>query len=447
VSSSSISGNETGVFFPSGQLLVRDSLIADNREVGISLQRAWASISDSVIADNSAGGIAMRGGLAHVTRTMLTGNTAESGGAISVHYYTGYLVPPIPGNLVLEHSAVFNNQAERGGGVHAVGSNVEVIGSTVSGNVAPAAAGILSKGRRLYWCQNYPFGSCWSSDTSTIVTNCTITDNSTEGLAFEPSSGGLIELSNNILAHNGHVDCSGDPGSSEYASSHNLFSDAGCQIVSATDLTYTDPRLLPLADNGGPTPTQALEARSPAIDAGGDECPATDQRGVTRPQDGNNNGVAKCDIGAFEYEPRVIAIQIDIKPDSPPNSINPNARGVIPVSILGSDTFDVADVDVTTLGFGPEGAPIAHLNDHLQDVNLDGYVDLVTHYRTRDTGIACGDESTTLTGETLDGQLFAGTDSIRTVGCRETRRPAIWMKDQNRLDKPRSDGLVNIERD
>lgn len=137
---------------------------------------------------------------------------------------------------------------------------------------------------------------------------------------------------------------------------------------------------------------------------------------------------------------------IDIKPGLS-NKVNPYARGVIPVAILGSDTFDVSGIDVTTLVFGPGGAPIAHLNGHLQDVNYDGIMDLVTHYRTRDTGIACGDESVTLTGETLDGQPIQGSDSIQTVGCRVTRRPAIWMKDVDRLGKPRSDGPVNIKRE
>jgi chitodextrinase len=54
----------------------------------------------------------------------------------------------------------------------------------------------------------------------------------------------------------------------------------------------------PLADNGGATPTMALLPGSAAIDAGDDAvCPATDQRGVTRPQG------AHCDIGAYEAEP------------------------------------------------------------------------------------------------------------------------------------------------
>ena len=71
----------------------------------------------------------------------------------------------------------------------------------------------------------------------------------------------------------------------------------------------------------------------------------------------------------------------------------------------------------------------------------------MTHYRTQDTGIACWDESATLTGETFDGLSIEGSDSIQTVGCRVTRRPAIWMKDQDRPDTDRQGGPVNVERD
>jgi subtilisin len=115
-------------------------------------------------------------------------------------------------------------------------------------------------------------------------------------------------------------------------------------------------------------------------------------------------------------------VLVDIKPRSEANLINPKGNGVIPVAILGSDAFDVADVDVTTLAFGPSGAapafdlthPLVYWLGH-RDVNRDGNEDLLSYYRTQETGITIGDTEACLTGETVDSIPFEGCDAVTTT--------------------------------
>jgi hypothetical protein len=108
---------------------------------------------------------------------------------------------------------------------------------------------------------------------------------------------------------------------------------------------------------------------------------------------------------------------IDIKPGSWPNSINVRNMGVIPLAALSSDIFDATTIDPTTATFGPAGAATVHNAIHIEDVNFDGYLDLVMHFATQETGIACGDESADLFVETYFGTRIIGTDQIRTVAC------------------------------
>jgi hypothetical protein len=117
-----------------------------------------------------------------------------------------------------------------------------------------------------------------------------------------------------------------------------------------------------------------------------------------------------------------LTVDIDIKPGSYPNSVNPDSRGRVPVAILGSETFDVRDVDPSTLAFGADWASPAHcitrpavFEEHLQDVNDDGVTDLVSHYPIVETGIETGDTHACLSGETTGGVSFTGCDEVKTT--------------------------------
>lgn len=121
-----------------------------------------------------------------------------------------------------------------------------------------------------------------------------------------------------------------------------------------------------------------------------------------------------------------IDVMVDIKPESDSNPINPTGRGRIPVAILGSEALDVTDIDVGMLAFGPGAAAASHdltrsgvFEDHLQDVDDDGWVDLVLHFRIEETGVEPDAAEVCLAGETLDGTTFEGCDAIRAVAAGE----------------------------
>jgi len=107
-----------------------------------------------------------------------------------------------------------------------------------------------------------------------------------------------------VAGAGGSGNCSSPGGLSAGTSrGHNVETDTTCFARASADLVG-DPLLGALQDNGGPTDTMALAAKSPAIDFGDNSaCPSTDQRGQSRPVDGGTGRGAICDVGAFEYVP------------------------------------------------------------------------------------------------------------------------------------------------
>jgi hypothetical protein len=114
----------------------------------------------------------------------------------------------------------------------------------------------------------------------------------------------------------------------------------------------------------------------------------------------------------------VTTVEIDIFPDTSSNSINPKSNAPIPVAILTTGAFNASSVSPSTVRFGASGTEATSQRFSLEDANRDGRSDLLLQFRTRDTNIACGDTSASLTGQTFSGQEIEGTDAIQTVGCR-----------------------------
>ena len=202
----------------------------------------------------------------------VTGNTANHGGGI---------MNQVGSILTLSQASLADNTAS-------FGAALENMGEATVTNVTVSANEIADPS----------FGDGVRNDSGTVsLVNVTV---SGDRLA---SNNGEFTLQSVILADGpGGASCSGT--SAPTSAGSNIEQGSSCGLGGAGDLSNTDPLLLPLADNGGGTLTHALSPGSPAIDAAA-TCPASgvDQRGVTRPIDGDENGSVLCDVGAYEFDP------------------------------------------------------------------------------------------------------------------------------------------------
>ena len=350
------------------------------------------TLNDSVVSANRAGsdggGIANDDGTVTLNNSTVSGNTAlDEGGGI---YNEG------PDTLIVNDSVITGNEAEEGGGImNEFDASGSITGSTISNNTASQDGGGI---RNDQCCGIEPFvitdsvingntsggdgGGIANTDEGQLdLTNVTISGNSGEfggGLSngfgtsaeltnvtiaensAEDGGGiynfGAVSLTNTIVAGNAPENCLQDLKATGDITSlgHNLEDADTCGFAASSDQPNTDPTLGPLADNGGPTQTHALLSGSPAIDAGDDgACPGTDQRGVTRPQDGDDDGSAVCDIGAYE-------LSLAAPPPPPtPTPTSPPGGGVVEVNV-SDETPDVGDtVDISVTVTDDQGNPVA----------------------------------------------------------------------------------------
>jgi hypothetical protein len=107
---------------------------------------------------------------------------------------------------------------------------------------------------------------------------------------------------------------------------------------------------------------------------------------------------------------------IDIDPNKKTENIIYLTKGNnIKVAILGDEVFDALQVNPDTVEFGSSLASPIRSNG--QDYNHDGFFDLILTFNLDETGIACGDVSAILTGETFDGQSLRSGDNITVQPC------------------------------
>jgi hypothetical protein len=131
-------------------------------------------------------------------------------------------------------------------------------------------------------------------------------------------------------------------------------------------------------------------------------------------------GVDGIDAWALELGAATVAVDVDVKPGSDSNAINPASQGVVPVTIYNTSGVDPAAVDVRTLRLGvpdgTDGGAVSARSGHRRDVDDDGDADLVVYFRVAAVGLDAGDARLRLDGRLLNGTPIEGADDVRTVG-------------------------------
>jgi len=220
-----------------------------------------------------------------------------------------YAYSDTPVVIAVRDAQITANRAGHGGGVFVDGSaDVTLERVSITGNTGTISGGAVEIGTD---------AGVAAGGGALTLRNVTVSDN-TSGLYGVLNDGTLtleqVTFVGDTLEGSGTTTVSGsilDAGASGTACTvavvsggHNLEHGTSCGFAMTGDVAGVDPELGPLQDNGGGTLTRALPATSPAIDAAGTTCGVSeDQRGKSRPLDGDGVGGAACDVGAYELDP------------------------------------------------------------------------------------------------------------------------------------------------
>lgn len=281
-----------------------------NSSSGLMLENVLFSNNSS---PNKGGGMSNSKSSPTLKNVTFFDNTADYGGGI----YNYNQSSPSLTNITFS-----GNSADFGGGVYNNNfSNPTLTNVTFSGNSANQIGGGINNDG---WCDalltnvtfsnNHAsnFGGGMSNYTSNpTLINVTFYENSaTAGGGIYNNNYSSPRLTNTIVWGNTPDQIY----SIENSSPIIEYSDIQGGFVGDGNIE-ADPLLGGLEDNGGFTLTHALSPSSPAIDVGNSEvCPIVDQRAYSRPIDGDNDGVAICDMGAYEYNsfPAIFTLTLDV---------------------------------------------------------------------------------------------------------------------------------------
>ena len=252
------------------------------------------TITNCIFSGNRAafegGAIASGGEMTVINSTFEDNRATGDGGAI----HNGFNQ-----TLTVVRSTFSRNSAAGGGAISSNGARTIILNSTFAGNSSTDFGGAIRNGGPL------------------MVINSTIAGNSARlaaggienlSLIGAPDTAALVVLRNTLLADNDGGNCLFHPVRAPITDGgNNLADDSSCNLSVGNNI---DPMLDPagLKNNGGPTETIELQPRSPAIDAVAADCVDnngnlldTDQRGFVRAVPRGGTGIARCDIGAFEF--------------------------------------------------------------------------------------------------------------------------------------------------